>query len=126
MGEQAWKSDERRVADLFGGIRRPQANQTGRSTAPDVVTPRFAIEVKRRARRLVLIDKALEKAEHQAELARLSGLKVYPLAVIHYTGSHVTSGLVIVRVRAFLELCKVPISEPNDDPDVMRLLLEGH
>lgn len=110
MGESAWKSDERRVADLFGGVRRPQADQTGRDSAPDVVTPRFAIEVKRRTRRIALIDAALEEAEHEAELVRLrGGFPLVPLAVIHYTGTHVTSGLTVIRVRQFLNLLSIPI-----------------
>jgi len=61
MGELRWKRCEREVAKLLGGRRLPN---TGRPS-PDVLSPRWACEVKLRSR----LPQWLERAVHQAEAA---------------------------------------------------------
>jgi hypothetical protein len=73
MSEAKWKAHERMIAKLLGGQRQPN---TGRPSA-DVLTPRWACEVKTRAR----LPSWLERAVNQAEAAaRETGLA--PLLVI--------------------------------------------
>ena len=105
MGEAQWKTDERRVAQILGGVRVPV---NGRGLMPDVSHARFAIEVKRTMRRMALADRALEQAE-QAKMA--TGRDILPVAIIHYTGTHLTSSRVVMTLGDFVRIVGVTLAD---------------
>lgn len=108
MPDAAWKNDERAVARILGGIRVPI---NGRGQAPDVRHARFAIEVKRTLRRIALVDRALAQA---AEAKTVSGSDILPLAVIHYTGTHMKSARVIMTLGDFAAMNGVQLAPEFD------------
>lgn len=105
MPDAAWKNDERAVARILGGVRVPI---NGRGSAPDVRHASFAIEVKRTLRRIALVDKALEQA---SEARAASGSDILPVAVIHYTGTHMANARVIMRLADFALLNGVKLAD---------------
>jgi hypothetical protein len=63
MSEPRWKAHERMIAKLLGGQRQPN---TGRR-APDVVSPRWVVEVKLRSRLPLWLERGLSQAEAAAK-----------------------------------------------------------
>jgi len=102
MGEAAWKSDERRVAEILGGVRVPGRRGTDEV---DVTHPRFAVEVKRRTQRMRYLDEAMEQAvKASVKGFEADGRERLPMVVLHYTGTQMeASALVIVRLGSFLK-----------------------
>ncbi len=88
-----WKNTERREAKLFGGKRLGATGQKN----PDVVSDRFAIEVKHRAALPEWIKKAVDKA---CEYADKTGL--IPLVLLHEHGKH--DDYIIIRRKDFFKL----------------------
>jgi hypothetical protein len=72
VAEAAWKRHERAVAQLLGGRRQPN---TGRR-APDVVSPRWVVEVKLRSRLPLWLERGLAQAEAGAKETGLAPLLV--------------------------------------------------
>lgn len=101
MGEAGWKSDERRVAEILGGLRVP--GRRGSAIA-DVEHQRFAVEVKRRTSRLVYLDQAFEQAVRAAALGKeADGRNRLPMVVLHYTGTQMeASAYCILRLGPFM------------------------
>lgn len=119
MGEQSWKTDERRIAEILGGVRVPI---NGRGLAADVDHPKLAVEVKRTMRRMALVDRALEQA---AQAVKASGRDILPAAVIHYTGTQMANARVVMRLEDFARLFAVtlPVPETNEQAS-FRVLVE--
>jgi len=70
--EPSWKRHERQVAQLLGGRRQPNIGRP----SPDVLSPRWACEVKLRSRLPLWLERALNQAVEDATMGRL------PLVVI--------------------------------------------
>jgi hypothetical protein len=99
MGEPVmtlWKSTERAIAKLLGGIRVPITGRQ-RGDVPDVLHPKYSIEVKHRQN---LPDWLLEAME-QAEAAK-RGSQV-PMVVLHMKGRKHMDDLVVFKIRDIIE-----------------------
>jgi hypothetical protein len=72
MSEPRWKAHERMIAKLLGGQRQPN---TGRPSA-DVLSPRWACEVKLRSRLPLWLERGLGQAEAAAKEMGLEPLLV--------------------------------------------------
>jgi hypothetical protein len=72
MGEAKWKRCEREVAKLLGGQRQPNTGRRG----PDVVSPRWVVEVKLRSRLPQWLLRGLAQAEVGAKERGLAPLLV--------------------------------------------------
>lgn len=92
MPENPWKINERRIAGMLGGKRKPI---TGRGSV-DIDHPWLAIEAKLRDRLPQWIEGALRQAEAEA------GEKL-PIAVLHGKGLDHADDLVVLRLHNFIE-----------------------
>jgi hypothetical protein len=72
VAEAAWKRHERAVARLLGGQRQPNTGRRG----PDVVSPRWVVEVKLRSRLPLWLERGLAQAEAAARERGLAPLLV--------------------------------------------------
>jgi len=96
---KTWKAWERRVAQIFGGVRRGAHTSTGGegSGLSDVIHPHWSIEAKlvKRAGFAFLLEAAL-----QAEDAVESDAQE-PVAVVKINGAPIGEALVIQRLVTF-------------------------
>jgi hypothetical protein len=98
MSELRWKAHERMIAKLLGGQRLPV---TGRPSA-DVVSPRWACEVKLRSR----LPLWLVRAIHQSEAAaKETGLAPLLVIVCPQGRGRRTKRLAILPLEILLRLC---------------------
>lgn len=91
MAEKRWKLGERKVAKALGGVRVPVS---GRGDGPDIDHARYALEVKTRKRRSLLLDSAMAQAEKAAK-----GTSKVPMVVLHYYGDRFDDAYAVVRLR---------------------------
>ena len=93
MSDKAWKACERAIARILGGKR---VGATG-TNSPDVVTDRFAVEVKMRRTFPHEVWAAMDQAEQNAG-------KRMPLVVMHRHGARHEYDLVVLRLADFVTL----------------------
>jgi hypothetical protein len=94
MAGTVWKAAERAVAKLLGGRRTPLSGAAG---GADVVTPWCSVEVKHRKRLPQWVEAALAQAERSARPGQLA------MTVLHSHGRRYADGLVVLRLRDFLD-----------------------
>ena len=94
-----WKSCERKIAEILGGVRVPVSGRQ-RGATPDVEHPELSIEVKSRKTLPAWLMDALEQAQAATEDGRL------PVAVLHQDRKPYTDALVVVRLEDFANYLK--------------------
>jgi hypothetical protein len=87
-----WKTCERKVAALLGGIRIPVSGR-GRGYAPDIEHECLSIEVKSRRRLPAWLENTMRQAEACAEDGQL------PLIVLHQDGQRYQDALIVMRLK---------------------------
>jgi len=99
MTDKTWKAVERKYAQLFG-IREGRTGPKGENW-PDAIGEGYTLEVKHRSTGIPqwLLD-AVEQAEHNTNLRAPGKL---PLTILHKKGQQYQDGLVVLRVRDFLD-----------------------
>jgi hypothetical protein len=96
MPDQAWKAFERRIAKVFGGIRRGADTRSADGGKCDVIHDHFAIECKLVARpnHSTALD-ACRQAERNAKPHQ------EPVVVIKRKNAHDRDALVVQRLEVF-------------------------
>jgi hypothetical protein len=94
---KSWKTCERRVAELLGGVRVPVSGR-GRGDRPDVEHPTLSIEVKTRKSIPLWLEDALKQAEACVEDGQL------PVAILHQDGRRYRDALVVLRASELAKL----------------------
>jgi len=98
-----WKAAELAIAKRLGGERVPVSGRT-RGWAPDVRHGFLAIEVKSRARSLVVLRTMMDQAVKAAEWYRKRGEgDRLPIGVYHVTGERFENAFVVLRLKDFEE-----------------------
>lgn len=93
MGDKLWKSTERRIAHLLGGVRISINGRQG----PDVVTAWLQVEVKERRELPGWLAQASEQAQAGRCATRL------PVVALHQAGDDYANALLCVRLRDWVE-----------------------
>lgn len=94
-----WKSAERRIASILGGVRVPVTGRQ-RGATPDVEHATLSIEVKSRKTLPAWLLDALEQAQAASTDGKL------PVAVLHQDRTPYRDALVVVRLEDFANYLK--------------------
>jgi hypothetical protein len=107
MPEPGWQKFERRIASLFGGIRRgAQTSRNGHGKS-DVIAPGWSIETKLLARPCF---QDMVNACCQAEKNRDDEMDI-PVAIVKKKGQYDKDALVVMRLETFSEFF---INQPEE------------
>lgn len=100
MTNPAWKSSERAIAALLGGLRVPITGRQ-RGATPDIQHARFSIEVKRKQ---ALPKWLFQDAFEQADASNPSNLT--PLVIVEWAKGrgHKLERFAVVRLEDFVEM----------------------
>ena len=95
--DKLWKSVERRVAEILGGIRVPVSGRQ-RGDSPDVLHPMFSVEVKHREKMPYWLFDAMIQDEASQRHGQI------PLVVLHENGMSIPMSFAIVRLADLVEI----------------------
>lgn len=96
-----WKSCERKVAELLGGVRVPVTGRQ-RGATPDVEHETLSIEVKSRKSLPGWLMDAMEQAEAASKNGRL------PVAILHQDRQQYADSLCLLRLEDLAKLVRRP------------------
>lgn len=100
---RSWKASELAIARMLGGERIPVTGRQ-RGSAPDVLHPSYAIEVKAWKRPPERVLNAVRQAEASAEWSkRKEGVSKLPIAILHNDHKEHGNDLVVLRLKDFLD-----------------------